>query len=106
METHDQKEGSLPGTLCLQTSFLMTAARSEQTAMRRKHSAAVFEPSSPDALAVTQAHLAHIATLREARAHHRAITHELKAYFEAVATEVVPEHLLNSLNEPTDERSL
>lgn len=74
--------------------------------MRRKYSAEAFEPSSPDALAVAQAHLAHIATLREARAYYRVITHELREYFEAVATEAVPDHLLNSLDDPKSERSL
>jgi hypothetical protein len=110
METHNQKEGSLPGTLCLKTSFLLTGATemrvrhgARSMVMKRRHSAAVFDQSSPDAVAIAQAHLAHIAVLRGARLQHRAITNELRTYFEAVATEAVPDQLLNSLNEPKDE---
>ena len=72
---------------------------------RRRYSAAALDRSSPDAAAVAQAHLAHIAMLREARAHHRAITHELRIYFDSVAAETVPEGFRDLLREETDEES-
>jgi hypothetical protein len=72
---------------------------------RQKYSAATFDQSSPEATAIAQAHLGHIAMLREMRAHHRAIGRELQIYFEAVAAEPVPVQLLNSLTQSRDEET-
>lgn len=36
------------------------------------------------------AHLAHVTLLRKARTHHRAISQELRTFYEAVAAETVP----------------
>jgi hypothetical protein len=70
--------------------------------MRRKYSADAIGQSS-DGAAVMQAHLSHIASLREARAHHRAITFELRSYFDSVAAESVPDGFRNLLTEEPSE---
>lgn len=56
---------------------------------RRKFSAIGSDPQR-DAATLAQAHLAHIASLREARIHHRAIAHELRSFYDSVAAETVP----------------
>ena len=53
--------------------------------------------------AIAEAHLAHIAVLREARVHHRVISQELKIYFDSVAAETIPDQLLSSLDEGRDQ---
>jgi hypothetical protein len=40
-----------------------------------------------------------LAALREARAHHRAITLEIRNLFDAVAAEAVPSALVNALDD-------
>lgn len=70
---------------------------------RRKYSTS--DQSSANAATIAQAHLAHIAALREARAHHRAITHELRTYYDSVAAEAVPDGFLRLLVEETNSES-
>lgn len=73
--------------------------------LRRKYSAEAIGQSPPDQAPIVQAHLAHIASLREARVHHRAITLELRSYFDSVAAETVPDGFRNLLTEGTSEES-
>jgi hypothetical protein len=70
---------------------------------RRKYSADAIGRSTPEEALVIQAHLAHIASLREARMHHRAITLELRSYFDSVAAETVPDGFRNLLTEGAGE---
>lgn len=71
-------------------------------ASRRKLSAEPLEKLTVDHSTVARVHLAHIASLREARAHHKAITLGLRTLFDTVAAEAVPEGLLNALNDKTE----
>jgi hypothetical protein len=73
--------------------------------IRRKYSAETIGQSSPERAAIMQARLAHIASLREARVHHRAITLELRSYFDSVAAETVPDGFRNLLTEGASEES-
>ena len=62
----------------------------------RQRYATSLECSSRESVAAAQAHLA---ALREARAHHRAITLEIRNLFDAVAAEAVPSALVNALDD-------
>lgn len=71
-------------------------------AVRRNPLSAGAQPSS-DPTILAQAHLAHVTLLRRARTQHRAITQELRTFYDAVAAESVPTvffELLRDGNEP------
>ena len=65
---------------------------------RRKFSAVGLDPQRDPAL-LAQAHLAHIASLREARVQHRAIAHELRSFYDSVAAETIPAGFLQLFSE-------
>jgi hypothetical protein len=62
---------------------------------RRKISPMKPDRAIVDPAITTQAHLGRIVSLREARIHHRAITLELRSFYDSVAAEAVPESLVN-----------
>jgi hypothetical protein len=80
-------------------------AWSVRMVIRRKYSAGYSAPSPLDAAAMAQAHLAHVALLREVRAHHEAITLKLQSLYDSVAAESIPDNFLNLLKDETEEVS-
>jgi hypothetical protein len=71
--------------------------------MKRKHST-YLEQTSFHSGTLAQAHLAHITSLREARAHHKAITLELRSFYDAIAAETVPAGFLALLKDGVEEK--
>lgn len=61
--------------------------------MRRKQPVDA-ERQTPYPGEIAQAHLAHVAMLREARVHHKAITLEIRNFYDSVAAEAVPQEFL------------
>jgi Anti-sigma factor NepR len=75
-------------------------------AIRRKYSADYLALSPLDAAAMAQAPLAHVALLREVRAHHKAIAIELQTFYDSVAAETIPDEFLDFLKDETEEASV
>lgn len=71
-------------------------------ARRKYHPAGPGDVTDPVVLA--QAHIAHVASLREARVHHLAITLELRSFYDSVAAEAVPSVFFDLLSDGTEAR--
>jgi hypothetical protein len=71
--------------------------------MRRKQPVDI-EQQALHSVPIAQAHLAHVALLREARVHHKAIALEIRTFYDSVAAEAVPNKFLALLrDDPVDE---
>ena len=55
--------------------------------------------------AMAQSHLAHIALLRQARVQHKAITLELRNFYDSVAAEAVPSEFLALIRDDAEEKA-
>ena len=71
--------------------------------MRRKQFSHPGQPPlQPGTLA--QLHLAHLASLRQARVHHKAIALELRNFFDSVAAEAGPSAFLTLIQDDAEEK--